>query len=472
MTNNPELEENIRKYEEARQNGKSIYLDVDDLTDIAEYYHTQGDTAKAIEVVDYALELFPGSTLPLCFKAREAIAAQNISLAEKYASEIEDKSDVEYKFLQAEILISKGKASHADMLMFDEYEGTEDIEKDNFAIDTAIMFFDYGEPEMTEKWLKLCHNKEKAEYKELKSKLAVSHGRFDESEKLLNQLLDRNPFSPDYWNQLASSQFLNNDVAKSIESCDFALAIDENNVEALLIKANALCALDNYEEAIKYYERYSALTPSSEIGEFFLGICLSNLEKFNDAIPHLEAALLRCQPLSPNLSQLYKELAFCYSSTHNLDKAIGYVNKIESMPDNDKAETACLKGMCYMTNGDQTMALAYFAKAISASSHEQLPQICIDIAASALDNKTPELAHSILYKLFYTEGMENLTDGWGYYALACFQIKEYKEFMKALKNVCERNAAEAKQILGWMFPDGLPVEDYVSYSDTMFNNKT
>lgn len=472
MTNNPELEENIRKYEEARQNGESIYLDVDDLTDIAEHYHTKGETAKALEVVDYALQLFPGATLPLCFKAREAIAANDIQLAETFAEKIEDKTDVEYKFLQAEILISKGRAPHADILMDGEYENTEDIEKDNFAIDTAVMFFDYGENIISEKWLGKCHNKEKAEYKELKSKLAASGGRFEESEKLLNQLLDRNPFSTDYWNQLASSQFLNNDVAKSIESCDYALAIDDKNIDALLIKANALCALENFDEAIKYYGRYSALTPQSEIGEFFLGVCLSNIEKFNDAIPHLETALMRCQPSSPNLPQLYKELAFCYSSVHNLEKAIGFINKIESMPDNDKAETACLKGMCYMTNGDQTMAMMFFAKAVSSSSPEQLPQICIDIAASALDNKSPELAHSILYKLFYTDGLEYLTDGWGYYALACFQLKEYAEFMTALRNVCERNATEARQILGWMFPDGLPVEDYVSYSYTMLNNKT
>ena len=472
MTNNPELEENIKKYEEAKKCGQSIYLDVDDLTDIAEFYHTKGEIAKALETVDYALKLFPGATLPLCFKAREAIAANDIATAETFADRIEDKTDVEYKFLQAEILISKGKAPYADILMDGEYENTEEIEKDNFAIDTAIMFFDYGENTIAEKWLKLCKNKKKAEYKELKSKLAASSGRFEESEKLLNQLLDRNPFSTDYWNQLASSQFLNNDVAKSIESCDYALAIDENNADALLIKANALCALENFDEAIKYYQRYAALTPQSEIGEFFLGVCLSSQEKFNDAIPHLEAALMRCQPSSPNLSQLYKELAFCYSSTRNLEKAIGFVDKIESMPENDKAEAACLRGMCYMANGDNISAMAYFAKAISASRPEQLPQICIDVAASSIDNKNPELARTILYKLFYIDGMEYLTDGWGYYALACFQLKEYAEFMTALKNVCERNAVEARQTLGWLFPDGLPVEDYISYSETMLNNKT
>ena len=48
MTDKSRLEANIRKYEEASRDGKIVYLDVDDLIDIADYYDANNDTPKAL----------------------------------------------------------------------------------------------------------------------------------------------------------------------------------------------------------------------------------------------------------------------------------------------------------------------------------------------------------------------------------------------------------------------------------------
>ena len=37
--NDPEFKENLQKYEQADKNGEPIYMDAEDLTDIAECYH-------------------------------------------------------------------------------------------------------------------------------------------------------------------------------------------------------------------------------------------------------------------------------------------------------------------------------------------------------------------------------------------------------------------------------------------------
>ena len=97
MDNNSELLDNIRKYEDAKARGESLYLDVDSLIDIAEHYYSEKHLAKALEVIDYAIDLFPGSTLPLCFKARQALNEKNIEKAEAYAAQVEDRTDIEYR---------------------------------------------------------------------------------------------------------------------------------------------------------------------------------------------------------------------------------------------------------------------------------------------------------------------------------------------------------------------------------------
>ena len=72
-------------------------------------------------------------------------------------------------------------------------------------------------------------------------------------------MLDTNPYSGPYWNQLAQNQLLRNDIKDSITSSEYSIAINPDDEEAILNKANGLFTLGNYEESLKYYERYKKL---------------------------------------------------------------------------------------------------------------------------------------------------------------------------------------------------------------------
>ena len=342
--NNRELEENIRKYEEAKKNGTSIFLDADQLADIAEHYYTSGRKDDAMQAIEYAISMFPGSVLPLCFLAREALSENDIAKAEKLGMLIDDKQHIEYIFLQAEIMLAKDMCQQADNWMEQCSEDTEEAERDGVAIDTAFMFFDYELYDYCEKWLSKCSDKSTVNYRTLQTKLAWIKGNHAECQQLLNTLIDENPFCSEYWNNLASSQFLNNELTKSIESCEYSLAIEPDNSDALLLKANCLCALTNFEEAAHYYKRYAEQNPSSEIGELFFGICLSNLGKYEDALLHFSKALDICPMNSPNLSQLYKEYAYALACLQRLDEALALLDICTSLPDADTSGLLAFRG--------------------------------------------------------------------------------------------------------------------------------
>ena len=72
-----EFTEALDKYEKAMESDEPIYLDCDQLADIAEYYHWMGYPAKALAAADYALSLFEGATAPLVLKARMALLNEN-----------------------------------------------------------------------------------------------------------------------------------------------------------------------------------------------------------------------------------------------------------------------------------------------------------------------------------------------------------------------------------------------------------
>ena len=208
--------------------------------------------------------------------------------------------------------------------------------------------------------------------------------------------------------------------------------------------------------------------PESELGDMFLGICYSNTDKYQEAIPYLQKALEKCSPSSDNLLPIYKELAYCYSATKNLPEALHAIDMASMQPESDAAEIRCMRSICYIMNGKDLEAFEMFKQALAIADSDQLLQICIDFSAASIDSQHPDLAYFILHKLYYEEGNEQLDDGWGYFALACLQLNKPAEYYTALSNVCQRNPEEAKQVLGSLFPEGTPVEDYINYSNNFF----
>ena len=112
---NKEFKDNLQRYEAALNTGKPVYLDPDELTDIAEYYHLHGQLNKALAAIDQAILMFPGATQPLAFRARVAILLEdNVQTALQYAEQIEDKADLDYFYIMAEIMIASGNDEQAN----------------------------------------------------------------------------------------------------------------------------------------------------------------------------------------------------------------------------------------------------------------------------------------------------------------------------------------------------------------------
>ena len=69
-----EFQQILRQYEESVQQGNSIYMDADELADIADYYQYNGKLDEADQAINMALEYNPDAVGPLLYKAREALS--------------------------------------------------------------------------------------------------------------------------------------------------------------------------------------------------------------------------------------------------------------------------------------------------------------------------------------------------------------------------------------------------------------
>ena len=242
----PEFGRLLQRYERSLQMGKDEYFESDELSDIAEYYYDKKDKPKAEYVLDYAMHLHPGAVLPLVFKARIAlIDEKNIEKARYYTSLISDAYDIDCLYLKAEIMIAEDKPEEANSFLRNAMDNIDEDDVPDFVLDVATIFIDYGLPDISAEWLAMSDEDDLQDYREIKARIAFAKGDYEQSEQLFEQLLDEDPYSGRYWNSLASTQFMGNRINDSITSSEYSIAINPNDEEALLNKANGLFSLGN-----------------------------------------------------------------------------------------------------------------------------------------------------------------------------------------------------------------------------------
>lgn len=445
----------LSSYENSIRTGHPIYMDANDLTDIADYYNLTGNKKEADRVIDYALQLSPNATLPLVYKAREALANNDHQKARELAERIDDKEDPDYKYLKVELLIARNEIEEAEKLLRVYFKEIDKEEQEDFILDVANIYIDYRICDMAFEWMCKCRKKG-TEFKELMARILFGLERFEESAKLFDELIDTDPYSKKYWAALASAQFMSCKFNEAITSCDYAIAIDPDDPECILTKANAQCRLNNHEDALENYKRYCEKVTDDELGLLNIATCLINLERFSEAITYLERACRIAGPYSEHLIDIYREFAFAYSSIKMADKALECLEKSKEK-DADETDFMVLKGHILLENDRPEEAGKVFKKAIRQSddSHKTILKIIV----SLFDNKYVKQAYRLFKKLEDSTGKE-LEEGYSYMALCCLDLKLTDEFLKYLNLATKNNKREAKRVLGHMFPMGIEPEDY------------
>lgn len=461
--NSQEFKEMLHIYEEAQRNGESVYMDCDDLVSVAEYYNLFGTLDQSVKAVEYAMQLFPSATAPLVFRARIAFMIEkDIDKAKRYVDMIEDITDLDYYYIKAEILLVENHLEDAEAYLHDVYGRLDDEQRADFVIDVAALYVDYSLFNQAQRWLDLSEEYDDEDYQELRGQIAFGHGDYEESEQMFNQLLDKDAFNITYWNQLASAQYMRDDTTASMQSSEFALAINPYDYDALLNKANCLFALGNFQEALEYYRRFNYISPDSEVGELYEGMTLFNLGRVEEGVEHLKTAEeLSLHDNDEYLHLIYTELAYYLSVLGKYDEALEYLEGATLYEGGNPQELVALKGSILLLSGNENEGLELFHKAIEASGHS--PVIIFRVATYIFEAGYIPLAYQVLHSLL-DHASDDWCDGWSYLAYCCKSMHKHEEYLQALTTACERNPVEVKIILGNLFPEGLNTSEYVEYA--------
>lgn len=464
-------------YEKSINAGEPVFMDADELVDIADYYQFTGEKDKAEDAINLALSLAPGSAAPLTYRIHEALFQQDDpQKAWELLEQMVEKDQPDYIFDRAEILICEGKVDEADNYLLEQYLTLPSEERQDFVVDVANIFIEWGQPEKGMQWTARMSSddpalKNSAEYKELMASALLGLGKYRDSQRIINELIDKDPFSTKYWNALASAQFMNQDYSEAIQSSEYAIALDPDDPEGLIAKANGLLRLGNFEEALKYFQRYSVLVPEDEFAMLHQGTCLINMLKLQEAIDILKKAQALATKESPYSWDIYQELAFAYAENKEADKAMAVMDQAEAM-EYDPVQILLIRGHILLNEEKLDEARKAFYTAIKMS--ESRKQTMFHIIVSFYDNRYLESTYILLKKFldYYDKEEEGKnTQGYAYMALCCYDLKKYDEFLYYLKIACEVNLKECRITVGHLFPEDVNPKDYYHYIKDKLNKE-
>ena len=458
--NNDDFREKLKSYEESVESGHPIFLDVDDLTDIIDYYNLMQMDKEAEQTADYALSLFPGASGPITYKVRRCIGKNNFEKAEELLEEVNDK-DIDYMYIHAEIFLAKNMPDEADRILEEAVALADEDDLDNSLLDAANILFDYGYYELANEWIRKVGDKSSEDYIELKVKILSNQGEIDRAERLLNKLIDNNPYEHKYWNLLSYSQLSNNRISDAMTSNEYSLAVSPDNPEGILCKARILSALYSFEEAVKYYIKYSHIYPNDINSLLQIGYCFLHMNKNEEALNIYLLAEKKAEDDKPTLRMIYENIALAYSHLHKMDESMAYIDRLEKIIIQDERYCiALIKGYVFLENKQMKDGILTLYNLL----HEwhNAPLIMLKISVVLYENKLIQAAYVLMHDYYPLDDESNIY-GYAYYALYCYDLGKDEEFLKMLEIAVERNPEEAVTVLHHIFPEGMKPTEYYDY---------
>lgn len=452
----------LQRYEEAQQQGRTIFLDADEYLDICEYYQHKDLYDNALEALNQGLSIFPQSTTLLCMKARWEInfnEPAHIAEAEFLISQVEDKEHEDYVLTKAEILLVKGETETANSLLETHYQEMDEDQQEDFVYDTVVLLSDYSQHEAAKAWYLRMKDTDNTDCMELKLRIQMNERDYKKAEETIQLLLDKNPFSPDYWVKAAQINVFSYKYDEALECCDYALAIDGTHLETLFCKGIILIQQGKAAETLKLVAQLITLIPN-RAEPYILGAKACVLtQDASQGRKYLDKAidLYNTRPeLHEEIVTTEAELCFI---RQEYDKALSFLNTLNITSVSDPIDILLKKANCLINMNRLQESLLCIRDAISM---ENFPETFFMAGVLYFQHQLYAIAEDLL-KHYVSVTADPSLGGHAYLAECYRQRGDTDNFLKHLEQACIFNTKEAELVFSDFFPSEVKPEFYYQY---------
>ncbi len=162
-----------------------------------------------------------------------------------------------------------------------------------------------------------------------------SENKIPEAIAVCNELIDKNPFSYDYWFMLGRLYSLSGDYEKAIDAFDFALTCDDSSDELKLLRAYCLYMNDSFEKALEAYEELAVNPVIRNQTKLLMAECYIQLDAYEKAYTILHDVIEENDPVTYKDYTIYSSYIKCCIETDHREEIVAVLEQaIERFPDN------------------------------------------------------------------------------------------------------------------------------------------
>lgn len=345
----------LQRYLEAHEKGKEPYFDADEFSDLLDSFEESDNYTYFGEVLALGLRLHPGNIDLQIRQCRFYVYKEDYDSALTLIDSIAETDSQELDLLRLECFC-----------MLDQYnkivEYTEDIAARD--CDYLELAFEYIAPLLSDMEM----NKEARDYIErgialfpdnitLKDELCYNlevEGNIDGAITICNELIDKDPYSHDYWFSLGRLYSIKAEFDKAIEAFDFALTCDDSDPELKILKAYCLYMNENYEKALEVYKDIEFDSEMTERIKPLMAECYIKLEDYEGTYNMLKDIIGK--EATANEPTAYINYIRCCTETERDREASKTLLKaVELFPSN--VRVLSLLALTYVENGEDKLAI-------------------------------------------------------------------------------------------------------------------
>lgn len=274
----------LEKYEQMKEKGICSYFETHELSDIHSYYLYKEDSHEAANVFKLAKQLHHGSPDITKMEIRAMLTFGHPEAALPMFNNIEYDNDDDTQMLKAEVLLAlkqykaSRKIAHT---ILSRYAITDDISYDAMEI---MLDCGYAQEVLECANEGLKHHPRNKNLLEVKAESLIELQRTDEAISIYNSLLDENPYTIFYWEQLGHIYYMIERYGKAIDCFEYELTIDANIEYAQMMQGYCLYHLKCYDKAIEIFNRFIAKYPQSIMPRFYKALSQAHRDNTEQAI--------------------------------------------------------------------------------------------------------------------------------------------------------------------------------------------
>ena len=404
----------VKRYEDSIKNNESIYLDIDEIISILNYYIYYDKNKELDNLLAYGKKLHSSNPMYNFTYAKRLFFQEEYKKALEYINEIEktETIDGEVLFIKASCLMHISIENYKNVPTFFgidtdndlalealsilnklvAQETVEDIE--SLCIDIARLLMEcYKYRHAVVYYNKAIEKNPNVDlYYYEKALCCETILEFDEAIKCYNKLLDKNPYYEDIWYNIGEVYYNKRDYEKAIEAFDYVTVINEKEYNGWFKKGLIYFAIRSFEKSIEMMNMCIKIDPKRNDHQLYIGSSYSEMGEYEEAIKHFKLSL--------------------EMNDRNLSAIIGIADS-------------------YMRNDKFKLAEPYLKKAVKLSPEDPLINYLMGecyFELNKLDKAYEALNKSV--KLDPTN-----PDAWFYLGNLYFDLEKFDKALKCYRNV-------------------------------------